>query len=155
MFKKFAHFTNWDFHLSVYKKEFKTGVGSEDLHPLVLSQGGIYLNRAARASPNRVPPILQIDYHPSGSRPYLKRKRLGGTYSLEIGIDYLASEVQQVRWKYLLANDCEKDPAHHFFLLFFGLTFLRGGVYRRRKIFILFLINLAPLNMITLQMNPF
>ena len=73
------------------------GPGSEDLHPLVLGQGGIYLNRAARASPNRVPPILQIDYHPSGSRPYLKRKRLGGTYSLEIGIDYLGSEVQQVR----------------------------------------------------------
>ena len=48
MFKKFAHFTNWDFHLSVYKKEFKTGAGSEDLHPLVLSQGGICLNRAAQ-----------------------------------------------------------------------------------------------------------
>ena len=39
--------------------------GSEDLHPLVLAEGGIYLNRAARASPNRVALILQIDYHPA------------------------------------------------------------------------------------------
>ena len=60
-------------------------------------QGGIYLNRAARVEPNRVPPILQIDYHPSGKRPYLKRKRLGRTYSSEMWIDYLGSTGQQVR----------------------------------------------------------
>ena len=47
--------------------------GSEDLHPLVLSQGGIYLNRAARIAQQSRP------YFTNGLSPTLPRGHISQT----------------------------------------------------------------------------
>ena len=96
--QNFGHFPNWDFHFLVFTTRNLNGARIRGFAPLVLSQvGGIYLNRAARASPNRVALILQIDYHPPRAGGHISNGRLGRTYSLEIRIDYLSSSVEQVR----------------------------------------------------------